>query len=115
MELNSFMLKNLGSSPRSHMVNRLIFNGITDGEVLISVTDKLLGFIGESGLFDKATPEEILLSRWRGDMVDRLIHQGLTDADQIISITKKLYDFLISKMVEDQNKTKENFNALREV
>ena len=97
--------------PRSHMVNRLIFNGVTDAKVLIGVTDKLLGFIGESGLFDKTTPEEILLSRWRGDMVERLMKQGLTDADQIISTTNKLYDFLISEILKDQKKTREGFSA----
>ncbi|HIW21054.1 MAG TPA: hypothetical protein H9887_03425 [Candidatus Dorea intestinavium] len=113
MELNSFVLKNLGSSPRSHMLNRLIFNGITDAEVLISITDKLLGFIGESGLFDKTTPEEIFLSRWRRDMVDRLMHQGLTDADQIISTANKLYEFLISRAVEDGKKTETAFYGFK--
>lgn len=113
MELNSFVLKNLGSSPRSHMLNRLIFNGITDAEVLTSITDKLLGFIGEKGLFDNSTPEEILLSRWRRDMVDRLMHQGLTDADQIISTANKLYEFLISRAVEDGKKTETAFYGFK--
>jgi hypothetical protein len=113
-KLNHLKIESLLHDPRSHMVNRLIFNGVTDAEVLISVTDKLLNFIGESGLFDKATPDERALSNWRKDMVDRLMHQGLTDADQIISTANKLYDFLISEMLKDQKKTRESFNALQE-
>lgn len=112
---NNLTAESLLHDPRSHMVNRLIFNGITDVEVLISVSDKLLGFIGENGLFDKSTPEERSLSNWRRGMVDQLMHQGLTDADQIISTANKLYDFLISEMLIDQKKTRESFNALREI
>lgn len=111
---NHLTIESLHHDPRSHMVNRLIFNGVTDADVLISVTDKLLDFIGENGSFDKSTPEERSLSNWRRGMVDQLMHQGLTDADRIISTANKLYDFLISEMIKDQKKTRESFNALRE-
>jgi hypothetical protein len=94
---NHLKIESLLHDPRSHMVNRLIFNGVTDAEVLISVTDKLLNFIGESGLFDKATPDERALSNWRKDMVDRLMHQGLTDAEVIINTVNQLYVFLVKK------------------
>ena len=93
---NNLTAESLLHDPRSHMVNRLIFNGVTDAEVLISVTDKLLGFIGEKGLFDKSTPEERSLSNWRRDMVGRLMHQGLTDADVIINTINQLYAFLVT-------------------
>lgn len=108
---NHLKIESLLHDPRSHMVNRLIFNGVTDAEVLISVTDKLLNFIGESGLFDKATSDERALSNWRKDMVDRLMHQGLTDANLIIDTANQIHDFLISEMLKDQKKTGESFNA----
>ena len=104
-------LESLDHNSRSHMVNHLIFNGVTDAEVLISTTDKLLDFIGECGLFDKATPEERTLSNWRRNMVDRLMKQGLVDADQIIGTANKLYKFLISRMEEDRKKTADSFNT----
>lgn len=111
---NHLTIESLLHDSRSHMVNRLIFNGVTDAEVLISITDKLLGFIGEKGLFDKSTPDERSLSNWRRDMVERLMHKGLTDADQIINTANKIYDFLITELLKDQKKTRESFNALRE-
>ena len=95
-KLNHLTIESLLHDPRSHMVNRLIFNGVTDADVLISVTDKLLDFIGENGSFDKSTPEERSLSNWRGDMVGRLMHQGLTDADVIINTINQLYAFLVT-------------------
>ena len=95
-KLNHLTIESLLHDPRSHMVNRLIFNGVTDIDVLISITDKLLGFIGENNLFDKSTPEERSLSNWRGDMVGRLMHQGLTDADVIINTINQLYAFLVT-------------------
>ena len=104
-------LESLDHDPRSHMVNHLLLNGVTDAEVLISATDKLLGFIGEFGLFDKATPEARALSNWRKNMVDRLMRQGLADADQIISTVNKLYKFLTSRMIEDRKKIADSFNA----
>lgn len=104
-------LESLDHDPRSHMVNHLLLNGVTDAEVLISATEKLLDFIGEFGLFDKATPEVRALSNWRRNMVDRLMRQGLVDADQIISTANKLYHFLIFKMDEDRKKTSDSFNA----
>ncbi len=96
-KLNYLTVESLQHDPRAHMVNRLIFNGVTDAEVLISVTDKLLNFIGESGLFDKATQDERALSNWRKDMVDRLMLQGLTDAEVIINTVNKLYVFLVKQ------------------
>lgn len=104
-------IESLDHNPRSHMVNHLILNGVTDAEVLIDTTDKLLVFIGEYGLFDKATLEARALSNWRRNMVDRLMRQGLADADQIISTANKLYHFLIFKMDEDRKKTSDSFNA----
>ena len=104
-------IESLDHNSRSHMVNHLILNGTTDVEMLISATDKLLDFIGECGLFDKATPEERALSNWRRNMVDRLMRQGLADADQIISTTNKLYKFLTSGIAEDRKKTADSFNA----
>ncbi|EET82099.1 hypothetical protein ACN6TW_11525 [Acinetobacter radioresistens] len=98
---NHLTIEGLFHDPRAHMVNRLIFNGVTDAEVLIASTDKLLGFIGKKGLFDEATPDERALSNWRKDMVERLMHQGLTDADLIINTTTELYNFLIFKRIED--------------
>ena len=44
---NHLTIEGLFHDPRAHMVNRLIFNGVTDAEVLIASTDKLLGFIGK--------------------------------------------------------------------
>ena len=111
---NTLSVKSFEHDPRSHMLNHLIFNGITDADVLISSTDKLLGFISESGLFDKTTQEERLLSNWRKNMVDQLMRQGLTDVDLIISTVNKLYDFLILGMTKDQKKTRESFNALQD-
>ncbi|MCW8041186.1 hypothetical protein [Acinetobacter entericus] len=111
---NHLTIESLHHDPRSHMVNHLIFNGITDANILINATDELMDFIGEKGLFNKATPEEILLSRWRRSMVDRLMRQGLTDANLIIGTANRIYDFLISEMIKDQKKTRESFNALRE-
>lgn len=99
---NNLTLESLRSDPRSQMVNRLIFNGVTDAEVLINVTDKLLSFINEKGLFDKSTPDERSLSNWRGNMVEQLMRQGLTDADQITSTINKLYDFLVKPPIKDQ-------------
>ena len=110
-KLNYLAVESLQHDPRAHMVNRLIFNGLTDAEVLISVTDKLLNFIGESGLFDKATQDERALSNWRKDMVDRLMLQGLTDANLIIDTANQIHDFLISEMLKDQKKARESFNA----
>lgn len=110
-KLNYLAVESLRHDPRAHMVNSLIFNGITDAEVLISVTDKLLNFIGESGLFDKATQDERALSNWRKDMVDRLMLQGLTDANLIIDTANQIHDFLISEMLKDQKKARESFNA----
>jgi len=101
---NHLTIEGLLHNSRAHMVNRLIFNGVTDAEVLIASADELLGFIGEKGLFDEATPDERALSSWRKDMVDRLMKQGLTDSNVIISTVNKLYEFLIPPLIKKDKK-----------
>lgn len=88
------LVENFKFDPRCHLVDYLILNGITDANVLINTTEKLLDFIGEIKVFDNPAPEEKSLSIWRKDMVVKLMRQGLSDANQIINTINKLYDFL---------------------